>query len=310
MTAGWAGPWWPLVALAMACALAAGWGLWAHRRVRALERALQTFRAVVDELAEGHLSARAFQEAGAGTAAERLASSLNALARRLQDAEVRRRRQDEAYRQLLADLSHDLRTPLTSIVGYVEALRTGAGQDPDRYLQIVAARAAALARLVDDLLFLTRLEAGDPAVRPQPSDLSELVREACEPFREPFAAKGIHLAVELPSGPAPAVVDRTAIARILANLLQNALHHAGPVRHVTVRLAASDGWVIEVANDGDPIPPDELPYVFDRGFRGRRSGGTGLGLAIVRMLAEAHGGRAEAESHGEPRRTVFRVRLP
>ncbi|MBE3599104.1 MAG: HAMP domain-containing histidine kinase [Limnochordaceae bacterium] len=326
MTAPWAPAewpvaWWPTAALGVGLATAIGWGWWAHRRARALDRMLEHLRAVVDELAEGHLWARAFRESGSTVAAERLASSLNALARRLQDAQIRRHRQDEAYRRLVADLSHDLRTPLTSIIGYVEALRTGAGHDPARYLEIVAARSVALVRLVDDLLFLTRLEAGDQVTRPEPSDLSELVRRACEPFQDQFAAKAIRFALDLPPGPAPAVVDRTAVARILANLLQNALHHAGPVRHVCVRLAraatvpageppGAGAWVLEVANDGDPIPADELPYVFERGFRGEQSRGSGLGLAIVRMLAEAHGGRAEVESGPEERRTLFRVHLP
>lgn len=310
MTDAWAPPGWVAAALALGLAATVGWGARASSRARALERAAEALRAVVEELAEGRLSARASREPGAGAAAERLAAAVNDLARRLQEAQARRRRQEEAYRQLLADLSHDLRTPLTSIVGYVEALRTGAGGDPRRYLEIIAARSAALSRMVDDLLLLTRLEAGDRVIRPERADLAELVRRGCEAFADHFAARGIELAVEVPPPPCPAVVDGTAIARILANLLQNALHHAGSVRHVSVRLARDAGWVLEVANDGDPIEPGELPYIFERGFRSQRSSGTGLGLAIVRMLAEAHGGAAEARSDPQSRHTLFRVRLP
>lgn len=311
--------WWVAGALGVALVLAVGWGAWGRRRLGALDQAVDASREVVDQLREGRLWVRAFREPGATEAADRLAASLNALARHLQEAHARRLRQDEAYRRLVADLSHDLRTPLTSIIGYVEALRTGTGRDPSRYLDIVASRAADLVRLVEDLLLLTRLEAGDSIVRPEPCDLVEVVRHACEPFREPMESKGVQFDVEIPPGPCPAFTDRTAIVRILSNLLENALQHAGAVRHVEVRLvlvggrpgaAGPDGWTVEVTNDGEPIPPEEIPYVFERGSKGTRSAGSGLGLAIVRMLAEAHGGRAEVSSAPQARRTTFRIHMP
>ncbi|WP_324667929.1 sensor histidine kinase [Geochorda subterranea] len=312
------------LALAVVAVVAAVWALWAHWRARALARALDDARAVVERLAEGQVAVRAFHAPDAPPPARRLAAALNDLARRLEESGIQRLRRDEAYRRLLADLSHDLRTPLTSIIGYVEALRTGASRDPARHLDVVAARAAQLGRLVDDLLLLTRLEAGDGVVRREPTDLGEVVRRACEPFREALEERAIRLALELPPQPAPALADPTAVSRIVANLLDNALHHAGPVHEIAVRLHAAEpgggadarsgaallAWCLEVANDGDPIAPEELPMVFERGFRGRSSRGTGLGLAIVRMLAEAHGGQVEVESDPSARRTVFRVRLP
>lgn len=115
-----------------------------------------------------------------------------------EESGARRLRQDEAYRRLLADLSHDLRTPLTSIVGYVEALRTGASRDPSRHLEVVAARAAQLARLVEGLLLLSRLEAGDGVVRREAADLGEVVRRACEPFREALEQRAIRFTIEVP----------------------------------------------------------------------------------------------------------------
>lgn len=311
------------VALAVLAVAAAAWALWAYRRARALARAVDDARAVVERLAAGQLSARAFHEPDAPPPARHLAAALNELARRLEESGIERLRRDEAYRRLLADLSHDLRTPLTSIIGYVEALRTGASRDPARHLDVVATRAAQLARLVDDLLLLTRLEAGDGVIRPEPTDLAEAVRRACEPFRATLEERAIRFTLELPPQPAPALADPTAVSRIVGNLLENALHHAGPVHEIAVRLRPADpddaaggpgatarAWCLEVFNDGDPIPPEDLAMVFERGFRGRSSKGTGLGLAIVRMLAEAHGGRAEVESDPSARRTVFRVRLP
>lgn len=305
-----------IVALAGMAALAVLWTLWAHRRCRALARALDEARAVVERLAAGQFAARAFHAADAPLPARRLAAALNDLARYLEESGARRLRQDEAYRRLLADLSHDLRTPLTSIVGYVEALRTGASREPSRHLEVVAARAAQLARLVEDLLLLSRLEAGDGVVRREAADLGEVVRRACEPFREALEQRAIRFTIEVPPHPAPALVDASAVTRIVSNLLDNALSHGGPVREVAVRLypdppgGTPRSWCLEVANDGDPVPPEELPLIFERGFRGRSSRGTGLGLAIVRLLAQAHGGTADVTSDPSARRTTFRVRLP
>jgi signal transduction histidine kinase len=232
-----------------------------------------------------------------------------------------RRRESE----LLANLRHDLRTPLTVISGYATALADGTatGDDAGRAARAIEDESARLERLVAELGAIERLQAGDDGLRPGPIDAAEAVRTAVERFAPAADGAGVDLAAD---GPAPAgspgptlTADRSALERILANLIGNALAAVPRGGHVVVAAReVDDGRVggpavaFSVTDDGPGFPPGGVERAFERFYRGdpARSGqGSGLGLAIVLELARAHGGVAQAENLS-PRGARVSVVLP
>jgi signal transduction histidine kinase len=257
------------------------------------------------------------------TEVRELTARFNAMADELETARDR-----EAA--LLADLRHDLRTPLTVIGGYATALADGTatGEDALRAAHTIAEEAARLERLVDELGAVERLRRGPEGLRPEPIDVRELLRSSAERFRAAAAAAGIDVAivddssdVDAPDGRSrpetlALVADRGAVERIMANLISNALAVAPtPGGHVWLSAATAgpdQGVVLAVTDDGPGFPPGIAARVFERFFRAdpaRAGQGSGLGLAIVRELATAHGGAAHAENVA-PRGARVSVVLP
>jgi len=245
-----------------------------------------------------------------------LARSYNKLVGRLAASENSRVLADQSRRDLIANLSHDIRMPLTSLKGFAEALTDEVDPGPDarrRYAQIIGRRAAELDGLLSDLLDLSRLQTLPEAnfVR---CDLAETIREAVIPSAQELPASGIELEVDLPDEPVFIQADEGLVRRAVENLVQNALGHATGATRVEVRLRMDSGdAVIEVLDDGPGIPQDLLPRVFDRYYRGtsstNKNNGSGLGLAIVREIARIHGGDASAENRLTGG-AQFTVRLP
>ena len=258
-----------------------------------------------------------------------LTARFNAMAGELTDA-----RQREA--ELLADLRHDLRTPLTVIAGYAAALADGtaAGPEAERAARTIGEEAARLERLVDELGAVERLRQGVDGLHPEPLDATEVLRATAARFDSAAAAAGIDLGVVEDGPPADGVAvtgsrtlgfvaDRGAVERILANLVSNALASTPPGGHVWLAAGAvpdqgrgaADSIVLAVTDDGPGFPPGAASRVFERFYRAdpaRTGPGSGLGLAIVRELATAHGGTAHAENvapHGA-RVSVVLPRVP
>ena len=224
----------------------------------------------------------------------------------------------ETQRQLLADVRHDLRTPLTVIGGFAEALRDGTATGPaaGRAADAIADEAARLGRMLDDLDHLTEPEAVEPTLRIEPLDAMALASEAVARFAAQAESQGQELRLAPDARPATLLADPDAVARILGNVVANALAHSpSPGGHVRVEVAVvgpddppiggSGGWqgrdgvILAVRDDGPGIPPEALPRIFDRFYRAdpaRSGNGSGLGLAIVRDLADALGGRAFAQN--------------
>jgi two-component system sensor histidine kinase BaeS len=251
---------------------------------------------------------------------QEVTATFNALADELAETRDREAR-------LLADLRHDLRTPVTVIAGFAQALGDGtaAGPDAERAARAIAEEAGRLEALVGQLGLIERLRSGADGLRPEAIDLAELLASTVERFAGRAASAGIRLEAIAP-GPAsaPLVADRSAVDRILANLVANALASApGPGGRVTLTAArteipARDGErplpavALGVADDGPGFPPGAAERAFERFFRAdpSRSGpGSGLGLSIVRDLAEAHGGYAAVENLA-PRGARVSVVLP
>jgi two-component system sensor histidine kinase BaeS len=209
----------------------------------------------------------------------------------------------QAQGQLLADIRHDLRTPLTVISGFSEALRDGTatGDVADRAAGAIVDEAGRLERMLDDLDHLTVPGVAGPPLRLESVDSLEIASGAVERFVAEAEARDQELMLADGAVSVPLTADRDVLDRILGNIIANALTHApSPGGHVALEVLAGDEKVtLAVRDDGPGIPTAALPHIFDRFYRAdpsRASGGSGLGLAIVRDLAEAQGGEAFAES--------------
>jgi signal transduction histidine kinase len=231
------------------------------------------------------------------------------------DAEALRaqlQRQDE----FLAVVAHELRAPLGAILGWAHMLRRNADEeDMQKGLEVIEQSVHVQAKLIDDLLMMSRMASNKIVLDMQPLSLAELVETAVEAVRPAAQDKGIRLVNSLNAQPLAVNGDATRLLQVLGNLLTNAVKFTPPCGEVEVSLKQSRGWaVITVADNGKGIAPDLLPHVFDR-FRqdpsaARVHGGLGLGLAIARHLVELHAGEIDAQSTGEGKGAAFTVRLP
>ncbi|MGY1746434.1 sensor histidine kinase [Blastococcus sp. SYSU D00695] len=243
----------------------------------------------------------------------RVGGALNRLLDSVEGAMAARQTSETRLRQFVADASHELRTPVTSIRGYTELLRRTADlpEDADRSLRRVEAEAVRMSGLVDDLLLLARLDAGREIV-PGTVDLTATVLDAVSDAHA--AGPGHRWRVDLPPAAVLVPGDPARLHQVLANLLANVRTHTPPGTTATTRLRAEDGAaVLQVTDDGPGIPEALQPGVFERFVRGdasrnRTGGSTGLGLAIVQAVVTAHGGSVDVASR--PGRTVVTVRLP
>jgi two-component system phosphate regulon sensor histidine kinase PhoR len=227
------------------------------------------------------------------------------------------RRLEAVRRDFVANVSHELKTPLTSIAGYADTLLDPA-IDPAtqrQFLETIVANAQRMQLLIDDLLDLSRIEAGRWTPRLKDVDLARAIEEAWEPFRERARARSVEFAVHLDGGATTLVLDSDALRQVLTNLFDNAVRYAPPGGHINCRTDPADGGVaITVEDDGSGIPSDHLSRIFERFYRvdparSRDAGGTGLGLSIVRHLVEAHGGQVSATSELQ-RGTAVRCWFP
>jgi signal transduction histidine kinase len=226
-----------------------------------------------------------------------LAEAANAMVEQLSEEERRRDAADSARRNLVAAVSHDLRTPLAALRLMVEAIEDDlVDEDTLRsYLRRMRTHVDALGSMVDDLFELSRLEAGDLQWSIGRVELGELVGEAVAAMQVEAEAKGVLVAAEPPPQPLQAQADPEKLQRVLFNLIRNAIRHTPADGSVTVRAEPAGNWVeIEVADTGEGIPAGQRDQVFDpfvRGEEARSQGGAGLGLAISRAIIEAHQGR-------------------
>ena len=230
------------------------------------------------------------------------------------------RRLEAVRRDFVANVSHELKTPLTSIAGYAETLAAERDKTQARkFANTILSNARRMQRLVDDLLDLSRIESGGWQPVRRVVDVGTVALEAWTPFDDRARERSIHFTVEIAPDAATAVADPDALRQILTNLFDNALRHTPKGGEIAVRAdAAPVGVMIAVADTGAGIAPQHLPRIFERFYRAdegrsRTQGGTGLGLAIVKHLVEAHGGRVAAEStlgHGTTIRMFFPAEPP
>jgi two-component system OmpR family sensor kinase len=283
-----------------------------RREMRPLEDMAQTAGAI----AAGDLTQRV-QRAEGRTEVGRLGLALNAMLGQIEQAFARRQASEDALRRFLAQASHELRTPLTSIRGYAELFRRGAKDRPEDLelaMRRIEQEAGRMGLLVEELLLLARLDEGLPLDK-APVDLAQVAADA---VADAHIADPERTIVVEAAQPVLVLADESRLRQVAANLVMNALQHAGPQAHVAVSARAQDGWaVLEVKDDGVGMPPEVAKRVFEPFFQasdeadGSAGDGatTGLGLAIAAGIAQAHGGSIMLET-APGQGASFVVRLP
>lgn len=239
-----------------------------------------------------------------------LAGSVDRMIEQLSRLEEDRRRDLTARQRLLTSIGHDLRTPLSSLQAALEALQDGVAPDPERYLASMGADVDLLRTMVDDLLVLVRLEAGELRLERLPVDLVEIADGAVEAVAPLATRQGVALQLRA-DGAVVVDGDPLALNRVLRNLLDNALQHTPDGSCVEVTVTADSAATVRVRDEGAGFPDGFVAQAFDRFTRADpargRQGGVGLGLAIARELVDAHQGQIWIE--GQPATTVV-FRLP
>lgn len=268
-------------------------------RLRRVREQLSEVEAALEEIAAGNLNRRVL--AKPSDMASRICYGLNGLAVRHQAQLVRHQRAAQAYKRFLTGISHDVKTPLASLSGYLEAIEYGvvSGEERDAYLRVAYEKSQRLNRFVEHLFEWVKLDSGEQAFHFAPVDCSELTRSILADWVAALEGRGFAYAFDIPEGECRVRADADAYRRILDNLLQNALLHSGGDA-IAVRVAERGPRLeVTVADNGRGIPAEHLPHIFERLYQcgpARSAAGNGLGLAIVRELAAAHGGTVAAES--------------
>lgn len=235
--------------------------------------------------------------------------------------DITRQKELEAVRkEFVANVSHELKTPITMLKGYAETLSDDDGSMPAaeraQFARTIHRHAERLSAIVDDLLTLSRLESGGAVLQPNWQAIEPVLHAAEEDFRDSFAASGHRLSLEADAEGIDVYIDALRIGQVLTNLLQNAQKYTPRGSHVRLGARALPGareLEVWVSDNGPGIPPADLPRVFERFYRvekgrSREKGGTGLGLSIVKHIVQLHGGTVSAESRvGQGTRMSFRL---
>lgn len=266
-------------------------------------RPLKALDKAAERISQGDFDARVTVKAQ--DALGKLAGSFNHMAGELQRSKEAERLAMEARKELIINVSHDLRTPLSSIRGYVEGLQDGIVSEPQkvkRYLEVLHSKAVYLERLINDLFWLSKLEAGHLEMNYSQMGATEFLNELSAKFADDFHAAGIFFTCQVDAALPEMKVDKGRLEQVLSNLVANALNHTSAGGKVTLEAKLKGTEIMVCLTDnGAGIEPADLPYIFDRFYRGDKArssvkGGTGLGLSIAKQIIEAHGGRIWAES--------------
>src|SRR5215216_1687994 len=279
---------------------------------------INLLQGAAEKLANGKLQTRVPVTGHDEVAA--LSTTFNQMAEQLQTADRKQREVESLRRDLIAWVSHDLQTPLTSMRAILEALADGVVDEPEmvkRYLLTAQRDVMSLSALIDDLFQLSQLDTGGFPLHPAPASLTDLVSDTLESFSQLAKQQEITLEGEVESDVDPAFMDTQAIGRVFNNLISNALRHTPAQGRVSVWVRrVRSGVDVTVSDTGEGIHAKDIPHIFERFYRGdasrsRRRGtsGAGLGLAIARGIVQAHKGTIEVQS--EPGKgTQFTFHLP
>jgi signal transduction histidine kinase len=277
---------------------------------------IDLLKGAAEKLSQGDLQTRVPVQGRDEVSA--LAVTFNQMAQQLQAADQKQRELESMRRDLIAWVSHDLQTPLTSMRAILEALSDGIVDDPEtvkRYLNTAQRDVRSLSALIDDLFQMAQLDAGGFPLHRAPASLSDLVSDTLESFTELAKQQGITLEGQVESDVDPIFMDTQAIGRVLNNLIGNALRHTPPNGRVSVWVRRTGPRVeVTVSDTGEGIRAEHIPHIFERFYRAEKSrnrgtGGAGLGLAIARGIVRAHGGEIRVESQ-VGKGTQFTLHIP
>jgi len=284
----------------LAIAIAFLFTFFLSRRISAPVKALTL---AARRLGQGDLSQRV-QFKDKGEMGE-LAQAFNSMAGDLE-------RVEQLRRNMVADAAHELRTPLSNIRGYLEAVRDGIKKPDADTIRSLDEESTMLSRLVDDLQELSLAEAGELNLVCQSEDVAALINQTVASVQAQAVTKGVSVSIDLPARLSPVNIDYNRISQVLRNLLENAIAHTAKGDTITVTARQDGSWVeVSVIDTGEGIPAEDLPYIFERFYRvdksrTRATGGSGLGLTIAKRLVEAHGGKIEVQSEpGKGSRFTF-----
>lgn len=275
---------------------------------RRLQRSLAEVSAAAARIADGRFDARV-SPPQLGADFDALAGAFNAMATRLEDVETTRRR-------LLGDLAHEIRTPVSVIGAYLEALEDGVKQLDSQSVSVMRDQARRLVRLSEDVGALAQAEERH-AISRQWVDADSLVATALAAVADRAGAAAVTLRSDVDPNAGPLWADPQRLGQVLGNLLDNALRHTPPGGSISVTVTPGDdrGVTLTVADTGEGVDAEHLPHLFERFYRvdparRRAGGGSGIGLAIAKAIIEAHGGRIGVRSDGPGAGTVFTLELP
>ncbi len=282
---------------------------------RKTARDIEKIAGAVEQISAGDLSTR-LDIAGDGELAD-IADSITRMERDIRDLIERERSSEQSKTDLITNVAHDLRTPLTSILGYLELLKTRENLTPEtrqKYVEIAYSKSKRLQKLIEELFGFTKLSYGKLNMTITDVDIVRLLAQLLEESYPNFEKN--HMSYDFTANVDSQVIraDGDLLARLFDNLINNAIKYGKEGKRVTVRLRADTQWVlVRVINYGYVIPENELPLIFDKFYRVEHSrssstGGTGLGLAIVKNIAEMHHGTVSVSSSLAG--TVFTVKLP
>jgi two-component system sensor histidine kinase SaeS len=282
--------------------------------IRPLEKSMRLIVAESRKIALGNYHA---QVPVVGPAEfKKMANQFNEMSTHLEVSFNRLRDSEVSRRELIANVSHDLRTPLASIQSYVEALQDGVVEDKEtyqKYLSTIQTESIRLGHLINDLFELSRLDAGIEEFQPEPYPLEDLIVEKLKSFALQFEHKKLQVSVFMPDDSPLVQIMPFKIKRVFANVLENAIRYAPDESRIEIIVTPHQDQFIEVsvADQGEGIGELEQTQLFERFYRtdksrNRHSGGAGLGLSIAKSLIELHGGRVGVESvKGEGSRFWF-----
>ncbi|MBI5031005.1 MAG: HAMP domain-containing protein [Chloroflexi bacterium] len=291
-----------VILLFFAMLVALGFG---HLMSRSITSNLEQLAHAAKKIAAGERNTRA--QVHSGDEVEQVANAFNQMVQQLDEMHTREKELEEARRSLVAMVSHDLRTPLTSSRAMIEAINDGVVTDEAmvrRYLALTQTELVNLSRLVDDLFELTQLDAGALNWKMEPGSLRDLISDTLETLRVQAETQGVQLSGVVEPTVDPVRMNSFKIQRVLSNLVQNAIRHTPMGGNISVRAQLDEGGQkakVEIVDSGDGIALNDLPHLFEPFYRSEKSrardgSGAGLGLAIARGIVEAHGGQVGVTS--------------
>ncbi len=286
--------------------------LFLFTKLRRVQGQLSIIEEALEDIRSGNLNRRMLTKKNDMT--RKICYGINEIAMNSQTQLIRQKQSEQAYKRLMTSISHDVKTPLASLAGYLEAIecKIVAGEEKDEYVHVAFEKVNYLKHFVENLFEWVKLDSGEQIFRFEVLDLNEVSRNIITDWISVLESSDFEYEFDIPETEYPMRIDVNAYSRILNNLLQNVLIHSKGNK-VIFRISENDRQArITLADNGRGISPDHLPHIFERMYQcdqSRSAKGNGLGLSIVKELVAAHKGTIVADSTPD-KETIFTILLP